>query len=63
MEIEGGAHLVGHGILLPYTPDGYGSPAAIDGKRDVTVLTPPYAIAVLRAGYQPVLHPSATTTI
>lgn len=44
--------------LYPYEPGGYGPPV----KRRagvVSVLTPEPTIAVLRAGFRPVLHPSA----
>lgn len=47
--------------LLAWQPDGYASavsrPSAI-----VEVLTPPSTVAALRAGYRPILHPSARTT-
>lgn len=46
--------------LLPWTPDGYGPPLRRPGTGRVTVLTPAPTVAVLRAGYRPVLHPSAT---
>lgn len=45
--------------LLPWTPDGYGRPLPRPGSGRATVLTPAPAVAVLRAGYRPVLHPSA----
>jgi hypothetical protein len=51
-------HLVVGGHLFPYTPGGYGAPVPRpDGA--LTVLTPVPTMAVLRAGFQPVLHPSA----
>lgn len=46
------------GRLLRWSPAGYekaAPPSTIDG-----LLTPPSTLAALRAGYRPVLHPSAT---
>ena len=44
--------------LLPYTPGGYG--AAIGRTIGmVTLLTPPPTVDILKAGFRPVLHPSA----
>ena len=45
--------------LLPWTPDGYGPPLPRPTSGLVEVLTPRPTVAVLRAGYRPVLHPSA----
>lgn len=47
--------------LVPWTPDGYGRPLPRRGAGRATVLTPAPTVAVLRAGYRPVLHPSAST--
>ncbi|MCU4654584.1 hypothetical protein N8I71_17225 [Roseibacterium sp. SDUM158016] len=44
--------------LLPFSPGGYGVPLPRREGR-ATVLTPAPAVAALRAGYAPVLHPSA----
>lgn len=55
--------LVWGGFLLRYTPDGYdavikpGSLASV--PRRVTVLTPSPTVEALRAGFAPVVHPSA----
>jgi hypothetical protein len=46
--------------LLPWTPAGYLPADARRGTGKVTVLTPAPMIAVLSAGYQPALHPSAS---
>jgi hypothetical protein len=59
---RGGEHafLVTGAGLLAWTPSGYASlviPAEIG--EDVEVLTPPSIVAVLAAGYRPLLHPSA----
>ncbi|MDV7144802.1 hypothetical protein R3X27_19145 [Tropicimonas sp. TH_r6] len=43
---------------LPFTPDGYESARERPGGS-VTVLTPAPTLAVLCAGFRPVLHPSA----
>lgn len=43
---------------LPYSPDGYGAPRPRPSGQ-VTVLTCPPMIKVLRGGYVPKLHPSA----
>lgn len=53
-------HLVAGDCLLPYRPEGYGNPVA-RRRGIVTVLTPSPTVAALRAGYAPVLHPSAFT--
>jgi hypothetical protein len=47
--------LVFGGKLLAWTPGGY-RPAA---GTTVTVITPRVTVAVLAAGYRPVIHPSA----
>lgn len=44
--------------LYPYSPDGYGPALPRPGGGAVSVLTPAPLIAVLAAGYAPVLHPS-----
>ncbi len=54
-----GPYLFVGGSLLPWTPSGYGVLQKADGASTVTVLTPPSIVAVLAAGYAPVLHPSA----
>lgn len=50
------AFLVRGGETLRWRFDGYGPGAP---KRPARLLTPPATVAVLSAGYQPVLHPSA----
>ena len=52
-------HLVLSGRALPFTPEGYGLPCPLP-SGSVTVLTPAPSLATLRAGYRPVLHPTAT---
>ncbi|MEM7122558.1 MAG: hypothetical protein AAF563_14850 [Pseudomonadota bacterium] len=53
------AGLVYRGALLPWSPEGYGKGTAIEPLK-VDVLTPASSVAVLAAGYSPVLHTSAT---
>jgi hypothetical protein len=45
--------------LFPYDPVGYDAPLERSGSAKVTVLTPRPNLAVLAAGYRPVVHPSA----
>src|SRR5262245_60682442 len=54
------AYLVEDNRLLPWTPAGYGPPLPRRKRREVEVLTPRSIVAVLSAGYRPMLHPSAT---
>jgi hypothetical protein len=57
-DIDGVPHLVLGGRLLRWTPGGYtGDPATASAL--VTVITPRSTVAVLAAGYRPVLHESA----
>ena len=63
VEADGAPWLVHDGGLLAWTPSGYrdrvrrqDAPAA-----PVTVITPRATVAVLAAGYRPVIHPSAVT--
>ena len=53
-------HLVLGDRLIPWraAADAYGAPIARPFTGRATVLTPPSIVAVLRAGYEPVLHPS-----
>jgi hypothetical protein len=45
--------------LHPYTPDGYDAAIVAPTETMVTVLTPQPSVAVLKAGFKPLLHPSA----
>jgi len=45
--------------LIPWSPAGYGKPIDRPGTGDTLALTPPSAIAVIRDGYRPVIHPRA----
>jgi hypothetical protein len=53
------AYLVDNKRLLSWTPAGYGPALPAPKRRDVEVLTPRSIVAVLSAGYRPMLHPSA----
>ncbi|HWB46674.1 MAG TPA: hypothetical protein VG900_14645 [Hyphomicrobiaceae bacterium] len=57
-------HLVLGRHLLAWSAAGYAalvSPSAI--AEEVDVLTPPSIVAILAAGYRPMLHPSATALL
>ncbi|MDD9925320.1 MAG: hypothetical protein OXR03_05805 [Rhodospirillaceae bacterium] len=56
---DGGPHLVQAAGLRPWSWQGYGS-LVEPPSGTVAVLTPPSSVATLRAGYRPVLHPSAS---
>jgi hypothetical protein len=61
VELEDAPFLVhGGGRLLAWTPGGYLDRNAQAPAGEVTVVTPRATVAVLAAGYQPVIHPSAT---
>ena len=57
---QGVPYLVDKGQLLGWTSAGYRSALPRPRRRDVEVLTPRSIVAVLSAGYRPMLHPSAT---
>jgi hypothetical protein len=59
VEIAGTAWLVYGGRLLAWTPGGYRARPVEAPAGPVTVITPLATVAVLAAGYQPVVHPSA----
>lgn len=54
--------LVDGGRLLPWSFDGYGAPLRVPADLPVELLTPPAIVAVLAAGYRPLVHPSAKST-
>jgi hypothetical protein len=59
VDIGGAPWLVHDGRLLAWTPGGYRQ-RAVEAPGDLaTVITPRATVAVLAAGYRPVLHPSA----
>jgi hypothetical protein len=59
VDIGGVPWLVRDGRLLAWTPTGYREQPMAAPAGPVTVITPRATVAVLAAGYQPVLHPSA----
>ncbi len=56
---DGAAWLVDGGRLHRWSPGGYRDSRAPGGSEWVEVLTPPSTVAVLRAGYVPIVHESA----
>jgi len=52
------ALVLGHQVL-PWSWDGYGEAHRPPGLREVEVLTPPANLVVLKAGFAPLLHPTA----
>ena len=59
VDLGGTPWLVNGGRLLAWTPGGYLERPAEVPAGPVTVITPRATVAVLAAGYQPVVHPSA----
>ncbi len=59
VEIAGAPWLVYGGRLLAWTPGGYLARPVEAPAGPVPVITPQATVAVLAAGYQPVIHPSA----
>ena len=59
VSVEGTPFLVWGGGLLAWTPGGYRSSRQFPAEDAVTVITPRATVAVLAAGYRPVIHPSA----
>ena len=59
IDVAGQPYLVLEGRLLPWRPEGYGFALPRRDDRMVTVLSPRPTVAVMAAGYRPVVHPSA----
>ncbi len=59
IELGDAPFLVHDGRLLAWAPGGYLDPQARAPEGEVTVITPRATVAVLAAGYRPVVHPSA----
>src|SRR5882757_4903398 len=57
VDIGGDPFLVRDGRLLAWTPAGYAGRPGEAPRDPVTVITPQVTVAVLAAGYRPVLHP------
>jgi len=58
-KIGGNYCLYVDGLLLPWSPSGYGTPINADVNQIVRVLTPRSIVSLIAAGYAPMLHPSA----
>ena len=56
---RGAPRLVVGGTTQAWTPSGYLAPEPIDPATEGSVLTPPSIIAIMCAGYAPMLDPSA----
>ncbi len=56
------AWLTADGRLLRWSQEGYRDAAPLDPSETVLPVTPPSMLAVLIAGYRPVLHPSASAS-
>lgn len=59
--LDGVAWLLHAGRLYAWTAEGYVESRPCPASAEVAVLTPPSIIAVLRAGYRPGVHPSASS--
>jgi hypothetical protein len=51
------------GAMRPWSFDGYAAPLAVTVADHVEVLTPPTTVAVIAAGYVPMLHRSAAGSV
>jgi hypothetical protein len=56
---EGTCGLLAGGRFLPWSFAGYGEPVALAPDTAVELLTPPASVAVIAAGYRPMIHPTA----
>jgi hypothetical protein len=54
--------LVSGGSLLPWSFGGYRDPVRVSPDTTADLLTPPSIVGVLKAGYRPLVHPSAGPT-
>ncbi len=59
LALRGAAFAVRGRRLLPWTPQGYTQARPRPHGIAVDLLTPPSVVAVLKAGYRPLWHPSA----
>ena len=58
VEVDGSAWLVWDGALVPWTAAGYGDRRDLEDGA-ASIITPRSIVAVLRAGYRPMVHPTA----
>lgn len=63
VRFDGSPALVLGQRVLPWSWEGYGEPLRPAGLREVETLTPPANLVVLRAGFAPLLHPSAPSQL
>jgi hypothetical protein len=63
VDLDGAPFLLYRGRLLAWTPGGYLDRQQPEPAAAVTVITPRATVAVLAAGYRPVLHPTAATAV
>jgi hypothetical protein len=56
---DGVVGLLSGAALHEWTFDGYGPPVPVPPRARVELLTPPASVAVLAAGYRPLVHPTA----
>ena len=56
---DGACGLLAGGRFLPWSFAGYGDPVALAPGVAVELLTPPASVAVIAAGYRPMVHPTA----
>lgn len=59
VRLDGAPHLVLAGWLLAWSPGGYTASVPRPDNRNLDVLTPRSIVAVLSAGYSPMLHATA----
>jgi hypothetical protein len=59
VQVDGESYLIAQGRARKWSPAGYGEAAAA-APDDAMLLTPPSTLHAFRAGYRPVLHPSAS---
>ena len=57
---EGACGVLDGGRFLPWSFAGYGDPVVLAPDTAVELLTPPVSVAVIAAGYRPMIHPSAS---
>jgi hypothetical protein len=56
------AYLVWREKIFHWTPAGYDTCHPIPRRTDVQVLTPPSTLRVIAAGYEPIVHPTVSTS-
>jgi hypothetical protein len=63
VRFDGRPALVLEQQVLPWTWEGYEQPRRPAGLVQVETLTPPANLLVLKAGFAPLLHPSARSQL